>query len=131
MQRTQLLCTFTLKTKIDEIVEEIQDTYSVAFNKVYVLENKDNKREVMCTYNINLDVKSKPLPNTISIHRKKQTNTLYTINALNDIVSSLNEGVIDPNFLIEWEDYKNSLLVTDEDGLKIINTKLYTIIELN
>lgn len=131
MQRTQLLCTFTLKTKIDDIVEEIQDTYTVAFNKVYVLENKDNKREVMCTYNINLDVKSKPLPNTISIHRKKQTNTLYTINALNDIVSSLNEGVIDPNFLIEWEDYKNSLLVTDEDGLKIINTKLYTIIELN
>lgn len=131
MQRTQLLCTFTLKTKIDDIVEEIQDTYTVAFNKVYVLENKDNKREVMCTYNINLDVKSKPLSNTISIHRKKQTNTLYTINALNDIVSSLNEGVIDPNFLIEWEDYKNSLLVTDEDGLKIINTKLYTIIELN
>lgn len=131
MQRTQLLCTFTLKTKIDDIVEEIQDTYTVAFNKVYVLENKDNKREVMCTYNINLDVKSDPLPNTISIHRKKQTNTLYTINALNDIVSSLNDGVIDPNFLIEWEDYKNSLLVTDEDGLKIINTKLYTIIELN
>ncbi len=131
MQRTQLLCTFTLKTKIDDIIEEIQDTYTVAFNKVYVLENKDNKREVMCTYNINLDVKSATLPNTISIHRKKQTNTLYTINALNDIVSSLNEGVIDPNFLIEWEDYKNSLLVTDEDGLKIINTKLYTIIELN
>ena len=131
MQRTQLLCTFTLKTKIDDIIEEIQDTYTVAFNKVYVLENKDNKREVMCTYNINLDVKSETLPNTISIHRKKQTNTLYTINALNDIVSSLNEGVIDPNFLIEWEDYKNSLLVTDEDGLKIINTKLYTIIELN
>lgn len=129
--RTSLLCTFTLKTKIDDIVEEIQDTYTVAFNKVYVLENKDNKREVMCTYNINLDVKSDPLSNTISIHRKKQTNTLYTINALNDIVSSLNNGVIDPNFLIEWEDYKNSLLVTDEDGLKIINTKLYTIIELN
>ena len=85
----------------------------------------------MCTYNINLDVKSEPLPNTISIHRKKQTNTLYTINALHDIVRSLNEGVIDPNFLIEWEDYKNSLLVTDEYGLKIINTKLYTIIELN
>lgn len=139
MQRTQLLCTFTLKTKIDETVEEIQNTYTVAFNKVYVLENKDNKREVMCTYNINLDlekvsegrVNSKTLPNTISIHRKKQTNTLYTINALNDIVSSLNNGVIDSNFIVEWDDYKNSLLVTDEDGLKIINTKLYTIIELN
>lgn len=139
MQRTQLLCTFTLKTKIDETVEEIQNTYTVAFNKVYVLENKDNKREVMCTYNINLDldivsdgrVNNKTLPNTISIHRKKQTNTLYTINALNTIVSSLNNGVIDSTFIIEWDDYKNSLLVTDEDGLKIINTKLYTIIELD
>lgn len=129
--KTSLLCTFTLKTKLDETIESIQNTYSIAFDKIYVLENKDNKREVMCTYNINLIDRSDQLPNTISIHRKKQTNTLYTINALNGIVSSLNNGVEDPTFIIDWEDYKNSILVTDEDGLKQINTKLYTIIELN
>lgn len=129
--RTQLLCTFTLKTKLDETIEAIQNRYTIAFDKVYVLENKDNKREVMCTYNINSEVSSEPLPNTISIHRKKQTNTLYTINALNDIVILLNDGVKDPNFIIEWENYRNSLLVTDEDGLKQINTKIYTIIELD
>ncbi len=129
--KTSLLCTFTLKTKLDETIEAIQNTYSIAFDKIYVLENKDNKREVMCTYNINLIDSSEQLPNTISIHRKKQTNTLYTINALNGIVSSLNNGIEDPNFLIDWEDFRNSILVTDEDGLKQINTKLYTIIELN
>lgn len=131
MGQTQLLCTFTLKTKLDETIEEIQNRYTIAFDKIYVLENKDNKREVMCTYNINSEVSNEPLPNTISIHRKKQTNTLYTINALNDIVVLLNDGVKDPNFIIEWENYRNSLLVTDEDGLKQINTKIYTIIELD
>jgi hypothetical protein len=34
------------------------------------------------------------LENTILLHRKKESNTLYTINALNDLICSLNEGQI-------------------------------------
>ena len=72
------------------------------------------------------------LPNTISLHRKKQTNTLYTINALNNLVQLLNDGEIDPTFPIEWENYRNMLLVTNDSGygLKKIKTKVDKIVKL-
>ena len=38
---------------------------------------------------------------TISLHRKKATNTLYTINALNMLVAELNGGKLDQNAEIE------------------------------
>lgn len=129
--KTQLLCTFTSKNRLDEVIESIKETYTIAFNRIYVLENRENKRELMCTYNINSEDSRGIMPNTISIHRKKQTNTLYTIDALNEIVSEKNGGVKDPNFMVDWKDYRNSLLVTDEDGLKPINTKIYTIIGID
>jgi len=129
--QTSLLCTFTSKNRLDEVVELIKETYTIAFNRIYVLENRENKRELMCTYNINSEDCRGILQNTISIHRKKLTNTLYTIDALNEIVTAKNDGVKDSNFIVDWEDYRNSLLVTDEDGLKSISTKIYTIIEID
>jgi hypothetical protein len=68
---------------------------------------------------------------TISLHRKKQTNTLYTINALNEVIRSLNEGILDKTFSVPWEEYKNSLLLTNEDGLNVIPTRIYSIIDVN
>jgi len=131
MDKTQLLCTFTKKNKLQETIDLIKKTYNVVFGRIYVLENKENNRELMCTYNIELkETPSETLHNTISVHRKKQTNTLYTINALNHIVSLLNDGKPDPNFQIDWEKFQNTLLVTDENGLKKINTKIFEIINL-
>ena len=49
------------------------------------------------------------IPDTISLHRKKNTNTLYTINALNDLIRELNAGKLDKTYPIKWENYKNSL----------------------
>jgi hypothetical protein len=46
----------------------------------------------MLTYNVDLgNTKGEfAIGNTILVHRKKQTNTLYTINALNELIKSLN-----------------------------------------
>ena len=44
----------------------------------------------MLTYNIDSPTDILQLPNTILVHRKKQTNTLYTINALNEVIKYLN-----------------------------------------
>ena len=125
----KLLCTFTQKNKLDKTINDIESRYSVVFDKIYVLENRDNNQQLMCTYNINSEVAVEPLSNTISIHRKKQTNTLYSINALNALIIELNAGVKVPNFVIEWEKYRNALLTTDEYGLMQTNTKLYSIID--
>jgi hypothetical protein len=128
--KTQLLCTFTRKNKLEETIEEILKTYTIAFGRIYILENLDNKRELICTYNVNFDPSGEALRSTISIHRKKQTNTLYTINALNHVVSLLNDGKVDPHYEVDWSKFQNTLLVTDENGLKKIQTKIFDIREV-
>jgi len=127
---TQLLCTFARKNKFMEIIDEIKNTYEISFGRIFVLENLDNDRELILTYNIDKEkVFGETMKNTISIHRKKQTNTLYTINALNEVVSLLNDGKMDANYEVDWEKFRNMLLVTDENGLKKIHTKVFKIID--
>jgi hypothetical protein len=64
------------------------------------------------------------------VHRKKESNTLYTINALNELIKSLNGGVVDTRFQIEWQHYKNTILLTQQNELKELKTKIHQIIEL-
>lgn len=127
---TQLLCTFAKKNKISETIEEIKKTYDISFNRIYILENKDNSRELLCTYNVDREkIYGKTMRNTISIHRRKQSNTLFTINALNYIVSLFNDGKMDDKFEIDWNRFKNTLLVSDDkNGYREILTKVYKII---
>ena len=130
--KSQLLCSFTTKENLDEIVKKITDAYSIVFNKVYVLQNENNVNELICTYNVDMGdgVDYNKVAGTISLHRKKYSNTLYTINALNECIKNLNNGVMDEKFMVPWENFKNMLLITNSDGLNKINTRIYKIIDL-
>ena len=132
--RTQLLCTFTNKKEIDTIVKLISNSYKLAFNKIYILQNEDDINELICTYNVTIDgntsVDYNEVPKTISLHRKKHSNTLYTINALNETIKNLNNGVLDTNFLVPWENFSNMILVTNSEGLNRINTRIFKIIKI-
>ena len=91
--------------------------------------NEKNNNELYLTYNIlNSESASKKLPNTISIHRKKQTNTLYTLNAMNKLITEENNGVFDKTYQLNWEYYNNSLIITNEISVKIIPLKIFDII---
>ena len=127
--KTQLLCTFTTKENLDEIVKEITNAYTIVFNKIYVLQNEDNIKELICTYNVDTteNIDYNKVEGTISLHRKKYSNTLYTINALNECIKNLNNGILNPKFMIPWENFKNMLLITNSDGLNKINTRIYKI----
>jgi len=127
--RTQLLATFTNKEDIDKFVSKISSAYKIVFNKIYVLQNEDNTNELICTYNVDTQdgVDYNKVKGTISLHRKKHSNTLYTINALNEVIAELNNGVVDSKFLVPWENFKNTLLVTNSDGLNKIPTRIYKI----
>ena len=131
--KSQLLCSFTTKDNLDETVNKITDSYSIIFNKVYVLQNENNVNELICTYNVDTEngVDYNKVTGTISLHRKKYSNTLYTINALNECIKNLNNGVMDSKFMVPWENFKNMLLITNSDGLNRINTRIYKIIEIN
>jgi hypothetical protein len=124
----KLFATFSSKEKLDETLATIKDTYSILYGKIFILESPDTE-EVLCTYNIDPTSSStRILPNTILLHRKKETNTLYTINALNLLVKQLNNGVIDSSFKVEWPEYKNTVLLTQDTDLRKLSTKIYKII---
>ena len=127
--KTQLLCTFTNKENLDDTVSKITDSYSIVFNKVYVLQNENDINELICTYNVDTteSIDYNKVNGTISLHRKKYSNTLYTINALNECIKNLNNGILDEKFPIPWENFKNMLLITNSDGLNKINTRIYKI----
>ena len=130
--QTQLLCTFTTKEELQNTLELIRETYHIVYNYIYVLQNKGNLDELFVTYNIDTSYRpDKPLDDTILVHRKKQSNTLYTINALNELVKEENNGVLDKTFSIDWEKFKNSIIVTNVSGTKRISTRIYEVIEFN
>ena len=129
---TQLLCTFCAKKDIESTIEQIKKIYTLAFNSVYVLDNVNDENQAILTYNIDL---TKPVlgeapESTISVHRKKQTNTIYTINAINKLIEEKNGGVLDKTFKIEWSELQNTVLVTAYGKLKKVNTKISNIINL-
>ena len=128
--KTQLLCTFTAKSTLDDVLELIIECNDILYDKIYVFENMKDRSQLICTYNVEYDEENYPedIPNTISLHRKKQSNTLYTINALNEVIRELNNNVLDKRFPIPWEQYQNSLLLTNDAGLNKIPTKIHKII---
>ena len=127
----RLYCTFTTPDSIDEILNKIKSSYVILFNKIFVLESLDGEK-IMLTYNVDMGNSSKDsmVDNTILVHRKKQTNTLYTINALNELIKDLNNGVLDKKFPIEWNHYKNCILLIQAEGFTRIDTKVKEIINL-
>ena len=131
--KTQLLATFTNKTDLDKTIENIKGAYTIAFSKIYVLQNENNINELICTYNVDLEKGAdyNDVKGTISLHRKKHSNTLYTINALNEVVANLNNGLIDSKFIVPWENFRNTLMVTNSNGLNKIPTRIYSIIKIN
>ena len=97
----RLFATFTQQNEIDELIANLSSTYNIMYKKIFVLFVKTTN-EYVVTYNVEQgNVNSIPA-NTILVHRKKESNTLYTINALNDLIKKLNNGEIDPTYKIEW-----------------------------
>ena len=125
----RLFATFTQLDAIENLIDDLSSSYDIMYNKMFVLFIKSTN-EYVITYNVDQgNVNSIPV-NTILVHRKKESNTLYTINALNDLIKKLNGGAVDPNFKINWQHYKNCILLTQHGEVKQLNTKIYKIVDL-
>ena len=125
----KLFCTFTTLEDLDSLIENLTSKYKIMYNKMFVLHVKSND-EYVVTYNVDQgNINSIP-DNTILVHRKKDSNTLYTINALNEVIKGLNGGVVDSKFRIDWQHYRNCILLTQHNEIKQLNTKIFKIIEL-
>jgi hypothetical protein len=129
MLNNKLFATFTGLNELDELIVNLSSTYTIMYNKLFVLYVKSTD-EYVVTYNVEQGNVSGIPVNTILVHRKKESNTLYTINALNDLIKKLNGGVVDPSFRIDWQHYRNCILLTNHNELKQLNTKVFKIVDL-
>ena len=90
MAKTNLLCTFAHRKDLNLIVDYVKQSYTIVEKKIFVFNDADKPNDVYVTYNVDPKEDYKKTPNTILIHRKKDTNTLYTVNALNEIIKAVN-----------------------------------------
>jgi len=128
--KNKLLCSFTAHNRLLDTIAGITSRYAILYDKMFVLESPQTT-EYIITYNIDTENSISEIPeNTILLHRKKESNTLYTINALNTLIKQLNNGMLDNQFKVSWNDYQNSILLTQGPDLRILNTKIYKIINI-
>lgn len=127
--KNRLFTSFTNFDGISELVMNIANSYNVIYNKIFVLKIV-NEEEYAVTYNIEEGNINNIPSGTILVHRKKDSNTLYTINALNELIKKLNGGQLNSNYPINWNEYKNSIMLTQHGEFKLLNTKIYKIIDL-
>ena len=130
--KTQLLCTFSTKTDVEQHIDIIKSNYTLAYNYIYILQNKNIPNELFITYNVVVENKTPSIElKTILVHRKKHSNTLYTINALNNVIMEATGGHLDNTYEVDWEKFRNCILVTNTEGVKKIFTRVFDVIELN
>ena len=130
MARTNLLCTFAHRKDLTLIIDYVKQSYIIVEKKIFVFNDAEKPNDLYVTYNVDPKEDYRKTQNTILIHRKKDTNSLYTVNALNEIIKAVNNGVLDKSFIVDWNNYKNSLLLTNQDGYRRVSLELYKRIDV-
>lgn len=128
--KKQLLCTFSDHIKHTNDIDNIIKNFDLVDNKIFVFSNTTNPNNIYLTFNVEKNKNlNKKYRNTISIHRKKETNTLYTLNAMNRLIEDENGGVFDKSYTLSWHLYENSIILINNPGVKIIPVKLLSTIK--
>lgn len=125
----KLFATFTTISEADSLIENLTSTYDIMYNKIFLL-SVNGSDELIATYNVDQGNISRIPDATILVHRKKETNTLYSINALNELIKENNDGYLDKNYRVNWRDFRNTIMLTQVNELKLLKTKIYKIIEV-
>lgn len=120
---TQLLCTFSSANTYRQDIDELEKFYTIDGGKIYILKHLDNLAEIFLTYNV-IKNGGKHFPRTISVHRKKDYNILYSINALNELIKEENNGVFSQTHQLDWSRYSDSIIVVNGGKIKVMPTKL-------
>ena len=53
--KTQLLCTFTRQTDLEDVINIIIECNDILYDKIYVFSNQNDSSQLICTYNVEYD----------------------------------------------------------------------------
>jgi hypothetical protein len=120
-----LLLSFSTLEEYRTELQRIREVYRPDSN-IFVLENIDNASEVYVTFNTTYNFK---MSGIIKMNKKKDTNTLFTIDALNALAVR-DIGRVDREYTPDWELYRNSLLLIRDGELYIAKTKIKEIVKI-
>jgi len=124
-QKTLLLASFLRPEYLDSFLHKIKKKFNVKKEQIFFFKIEDGS--YLLTYKVYVDFENKidikkELPKTIQIHKKGDT--IFTINALNKLIekeSGLNGNVNYKEYKINWDDYKNKMILLKDDNLEITN----------
>lgn len=126
MNKTLLLASFIFPERLEWFLNYLEEKFNISREKVFIFKNLDDESKLMITFKFVLkDGKrvnlKKLFPNAIPIHKKGTA--IYTINALNRLIeyeTGLDKGNINyKSHKIDWDNYQNRLILTNEDGLAL------------
>jgi|APGre2960657468_1045069.scaffolds.fasta_scaffold02341_3 hypothetical protein len=129
--KIQLLCTFSSEREYRDTISTITKLYTLPDKKLFVFRDGKDPNSILITYNVLLEDKFTKFKSTISVHRKKTTSTLFTLNAMNRVIEEENGGVLDKSYQIDWELYRNCLILTNSlGGYSIIDLDFLKVVEI-
>tara|TARA_A100001391_G_scaffold121893_1_gene83139 strand:- start:4 stop:435 length:432 start_codon:yes stop_codon:yes gene_type:complete len=134
-KRGVLLASFVPTNDEDRIlaeVEHIAATVDLTNNLIFLLGIPEDPDRKIITYNAYLE-RGKPLNSrlfTMRVHRKKNSNTLYTINALNKAVALEHDGQTGRHLKLNWDNYRNSIMLLTDQELKVYNVEVIKIYKI-
>lgn len=128
MAKSLLLASFVPKSELYDAIDQISQTINIHRDGIFTFLNESDLDEYILSYNMNPDYANVKFTtiwrNTISVHRKKQTNTLYSLNAMNEYIKSKCDGELDKSYNIDWTIFENKFLIIKNGKLKVIPIRL-------
>ena len=128
MARSLLLASFVQKSELYDALDQISQTINVNKDAIFIFQNEEAPEEYILTYNVNAEYANIKFTtiwkNTISVHRKKHTNTLYSLNAMNEYIKGRCNGVLNKEYKIDWEQFSNSFMIIKNGRFKTLPLRL-------
>jgi hypothetical protein len=126
--KRQLLCTFSVKDSLSLTIDYLKTYFKISNNRIYLYSELDDPNNLILVYNIEENLRDGLAKNTILVHRKKHSNTIYTINALNSLIIRINNGVLDKSYQVDWEAYSDQLLIIKDNDLVLLGLEFRKVI---
>lgn len=116
-----LIGVFVPKKDILCFIETLKNDLKLDYDKIFVYSIEFNNTEYLVTFKTKDKGLIKKIKNSTILHVKNSC--LFSINALNKLITSINNDNKIPNseFEINWNDYKNKLIILSSNELNIHN----------
>lgn len=117
-----LIGVFVRKNKILSFIEELSNKYKVRGDRVFVYEIDTNDSEYLVTFKTyDKDKFINKLVGSTVLHVKNKC--IFSINALNKLIEyeSCNESVNNSEYIVNWNNFKNKLLLMANGKFSISN----------